>query len=254
MIAMNNAIGRFAPVAMLAALTAACSNTTPPTKFERTGEIIALSGGDAGAGSACIACHGLDGGGDGRLSPRLAGLDIGYIHQQLENYASGRRHHPQMSWIADKLDWDARGKVAAFYAGLPVPPLREETGGPMADRASIAAACDPAIVRLYHEGDTQRGIVACASCHGEDGAGVGQGNPPLAGQPAPYLAEQLRRWRDGERHGDALGQMTRISRRLHAAEVEPLSDYSARLAGGRNRPGSPAACPPARRPYPRSGA
>src|SRR5690606_23988349 len=92
--------------------------------FRATGETIAMSGGDAGAAAACFTCHGIEGEGDGRLSPRLAGLDAGYLHRQLDDYASGRREHEAMRAIAKKLTAADRSKVASYYAALP-PPLSE---------------------------------------------------------------------------------------------------------------------------------
>src|SRR3546814_10439545 len=72
-------------------------------RFKRTGHLIALSGGDAGAPNACFACHGLSGEGNGAGAPRLAGLDMGYMARQLEGYAAGLRLHPEMEAIARRL-------------------------------------------------------------------------------------------------------------------------------------------------------
>lgn len=236
-----------AAIALMA--LAACDEAEPvaPSVFEATGELIALSGGDAGAVGACVTCHGLQGQGDGNLSPRLAGLDAGYIARQLEYFSAGQRRHPQMSWIAARLDWRARVKVANHYAALPVP--EEEEG----EFLSVAA-CSPAIARLYQQGDAVREIEACAVCHGANARGVGAGNPPLAGQPAPYLVRQLENWRSGERYGDPLDAMTHVSRLLSAAELVPLAEYSAHLTDANGRREPRAICPLTRRRDPRSGA
>lgn len=233
---------QFAPLGALAlaasGLVAACSEPhAAPDTFEATGEIIALSGGEAGAANACVTCHGLQGQGDGNLVPRLAGLDAGYIARQLIFYDEGQRRHPQMSWIAGRLDAVDREKVSAYYSDLPWP--MDE----MHDATIVPEACSADIAQLYLTGDPNRDIPGCASCHGPDGMGDGAGNPPLAGQPAPYLEKQLEMWRSGERYGDPLGTMTRISRALDPAELRPLADYSAHLRDGRNRQGPPAACP-----------
>lgn len=222
-----------------------CGNVAPePNRFEQSGEIIALSGGEAGADGACVTCHGLEGEGDRALVPRLAGLDPGYIVRQLELYDAGQRSDPQMRWIAGRLDNAARMKLAEHYSELPAhaaDDLRK-------------LRCVPEISELYHRGDPARGLPSCASCHGDDGRGVGRGNPPLAGQPAAYLERQLRHWRAGRRYGDPLGAMRRISQHLHEEELAPLADYSAGLTDDRIRPELRAACPPARRADPRSGA
>jgi len=222
-------------LAALALLSAACAQEEQVGRFETSGELIALSGADAGARGACILCHGLDGGGDGNLVPRLAGLDQGYLARQLEFYAEGQRRHEQMVWISDHLDWPARQQVAEYYSAMPVPPT------PAAWRPD-AQACTRPIAALYHVGDASRGLQACATCHGHDGLGVGEGNPPLAGQPAPYLAHQLEAWRNGERYGDPLGVMTHVSRLLAEPEVKALAGYSSALQGANQYPELPAAC------------
>jgi cytochrome c553 len=229
------------------ALPAGCSLPHRADAFEQTGEILALSGGDAGARGSCVTCHGLQGEGDGNLVPRLAGLDRGYFARQMEYFGGGHRRHPQMAWIAGRLDWPARQKLAEYYAKLPVP-----ESGP-AWRPD-EAACSPAIAALYHRGDPSRGLEACATCHGADGLGVGAGNPAVAGQPAPYLAEQLRAWRAGERYGDPLRAMTHVSRLLADQEVSAVAGYSSALRGATPYPALPAACQETRRPDPRSGA
>ena len=186
---------------------AACDSTPGRTDraFSRTGQVIAMSGGAGGAANACFTCHGLQGQGDGAAAPRLAGLDSGYLQKQMEDYASGLRPDDQMTRIAKALDADSRRAVADYYAAMPAP-----AGG--------AATLAPAI---YLRGDPARGIVACAACHGANGEGSGDGgNPEVAGQPYPYLLEQLHRWKAGDRRNDPRGVM--------AAAVRPLSDPEAR--------------------------
>lgn len=202
--------------------------------FGATGETIAFSGGAAGPTGACSTCHGVAGQGDGDRAPRIAGLDRGYALRQLENFASGARRHPQMQWIAGRLDSDAREKVTTYYAGL--------TWG---SAASSAAGCSGATI--YHEGVPARGIASCSSCHGANGLG-NAGNPPLAGQPAPYLAHQLAAWASGERYGDANGTMTAISRALHPRYRQAVAAYAASLADDGDDRSVRATCPRTRRP------
>ena len=190
-------------------LAAACDATPCQTDraFTANGQIIAMSGGPGGAANACFTCHGLDGGGDGLAAPRLAGMDAGYLQKQMEDYASGLRPDDSMGRIARALDQKARQQVTAYYAALPSPPDPEGPARPA-----------PAI---YLTGDTQRGIVACAACHGLRGEGAGRGgNPRIAGQPYAYTLEQIDRWKSGARRNDPRGVM--------AAAVKSLSDPEAR--------------------------
>lgn len=211
-------------------------------RFTATGELIALSGGDAGATNACTTCHGLDGRGNGAGTPRLAGLDRGYIAAQLEAYASGRRKHPEMEAIARKLTSAQQGTVSAYYAAMPFVPAPPKSRRPA--HASI----------LYHRGDPARGLASCASCHGAHGEGVGPANPPLGAQPAAYLAEQLDQWRASRRRNDPENVMLRISQALSRPESVALAAYAGALPGGLPRRESPAASRAAHRGDSRNGA
>lgn len=234
-------------VAALAALFAAalpgCSDqveTTSADRFRQTGELIAWSGGNAGAANACFTCHGVKGNGNGAGSPRLAGLGVGYIERQLEAYASGERQHESMAWIARRLSQRDRWAVSAYYAALdPTVSATPPVGPPPA---------------LWVRGDPSRGLQSCASCHGMDGQGWGPANPPLAGQPAAYLSEQIERWRQAKRRTDPGNIMLRISQKLTRAEAEALSAYAASLPAGPPSPEPAAAFPAGRRDDPRSDA
>lgn len=218
---------------------AACSGVERARQpFAATGELLALSGGDAGAENACFGCHGLNGEGNGAGAPRLAGLDRGYIARQLEFYAEGLRQHPQMHAISRRLSWQDRNRLGAYY---------ERMSGPV-------VTAPPPAPSLWMVGDPARGIGACAACHGPLGEGVGLGNPPLAGQPFGYLAAQHVKWRKGERRGDPMGIMTGISRAMTPAEIEAVSLYAAALPDAARRPARSAASLPARRGDPRNDA
>lgn len=209
------------PLALLvAAALAACAPGVDDYEdpFTATGEVIALSGGDAMAGGACFTCHGINGEGDGADTPRLAGLDAGYIQKQLEDYAADLRPDPVMSPIARRLSHADRARVAAYYGAMP-PALADPLG---ADPALIAQGRT-----LYHQG--LAGHHACAVCHGADGRGLGAGYPPVAGQTAAYTANQLRQWKTGQRRGDPRRQMALVSQALSERQIDAVSAYAASL-------------------------
>lgn len=241
---MMNLRDRLVLASLAAIPLAGCGNVerTSADRFGTTGEVVALSGGDAGAANACIACHGIDGRGNGAGAPRLAGLDRGYQEAQLQAYADGRREHPEMQWIATHLRPEQRQAVSAHYAELPFTAVARAV--PTEGRAA----------RLYQHGDAARGIASCASCHGVRGEGLGGANPPLAGQPASYITEQLERWRHSTRRNDPQNVMLRISRQFSAQESADLADYAAALPGDSRRPGSPEAFREAHRGDPRNDA
>ena len=228
-------------VVAAAMVSAGCAPvaTHSSDRLEQTGQLIALSGAGAGAANACFTCHGLQGTGDGAGTPRLAGLDMGYLERQLEAYADGRRRHAQMGWIAGQLSPAQRELVSAYYSAMPF-------AMPQSGPAQASA--------LYVHGDPARGIAACAGCHGPDGLGMGPANPPLAGQPAPYLAAQLEAWSKGKRRNDPGGVMLRISQLLTPSERAAVSAYAASLPAGLPNPGFPEASLAARRDGPRSDA
>ncbi|RXZ65404.1 c-type cytochrome [Pelagerythrobacter rhizovicinus] len=233
----------FATVAVT--LATGCTDTAPVTgPFEQSGELIALSGGDAGAANACIACHGLDGEGDGKLVPRLAGLDPGYFVRQLELYDVGQRRHAAMEAIAARLSWDNRLAVANHYADMAAP------GAP----GTHAADCTPHARQLVFSGDASRNLPACTTCHGGDLAGAGSGGPPLAWQTAAYNESQLRAWRSGRRYGDPQGAMGEVSRLLHERELRAVAACVSALPDAPGRREPRAASLRERRPDPRSGA
>src|SRR5271169_915115 len=74
---------------------------------------------------------------------------------------------------------------------------------------------------------TARGAVACARCHGFDGASDGSGAfPRLDGQSPQYLAQQLRHFASGARQ-NAL--MQPIAKGLKDDEIDAVAQYYASL-------------------------
>jgi cytochrome c553 len=238
-------LARLAIFSMVAILLSACSQVDrrAADEFTTSGELIALSGGDGGAAYACFTCHGIHGRGNGAGTPRLAGLDRGYMAAQLAAYAGGRRQHPEMATIAGKLSLAQQDAVSAYYAAKPFAPDQSARNLP-----TIEAA------RLYHHGDPVRGLASCASCHGERGEGLGPANPPLGAQPAAYLAEQLDLWRAGKRRSDPQNVMLRISQALSRQQSLDLAAYAAHLPGDLPHPKSRATSPAEHRDGPKNDA
>lgn len=193
-------------------LATACTDrmTLSDDRWGRGGELIAMSGGEGGARHACATCHGARGEGNGFDAPRLAGLPAGYLQKQMEDYAAGLRPHELMRDAARFLDSHERVRVADFYAALPPQALPPATSEPL-------AATTPA---LYAR--------ACQQCHGVEGVGTAYG-PPLNGQPAFYLAQQLQDWQVSKRRNDGRHVMLEVAQQLRPEEVRQLSLYLARI-------------------------
>lgn len=237
---------RFFPPVLAAAALAACGAggrsdgaSEGPDPFSATGELIAWSGGEAGATNACHTCHGLEGQGNAAGAPRIAGLPQGYLVKQLQDYAEGRRSHKAMGWIASRLSPEERQAVSAWYASRPAPEV------------AVGPADSPTGRRLWLAGDPSRELQPCAVCHGVDGQGApAWAGPPLHDQPPEYLAEQLRSWKLGERQNSPEQAMLHVSQRLTEPEIRAVSAYAAALPGRAvsATAAETASSPPERRP------
>lgn len=199
---------------------AACSLAhAAPSADANAGARIAAAGTPAGA-AACAGCHGARGEGTGAF-PHLAGSGAAYLRDQLEALATGKRKNPIMQPIAQALSPEQRTQVAAYYAGLaPVATGVDKSPRDTSDTGAWLAT----------RGRWTDDVPACAQCHGPGGAGVGQSFPPLAGQPATYLAAQLNAWQSGARPPGPLGLMEAIARKLKQTDIQAVSDYYAGLA------------------------
>ncbi len=181
---------------------------------------LALFGGRAGLAAAgdapaCAACHGAAGAGGGAV-PRLAGLPSGYIEAQLRAFKAGTRGDAAMATVAATLDNAAIVELAAAYAALPPPAARVDAGN-----AALIARGE----RLALRGDWDKGLPPCASCHGRRGLGVGAAFPPLAGQPAAYVAKAITAWKSGARHADPLGLMRSVAGHMDDDAVAATAAY-----------------------------
>lgn len=162
---------------------------TQPT-FAQT---MAAPAGDPVAGQAsyavCSACHGAQGEGNKAVNaPKLAGQDPHYLERQLHNYKSGVRGTAdgdtlgmQMAGMAATLATDkAVRDVVAYIGTLPDNPP------------------EPTITGNIRKG--KNFYTTCQFCHGPEGQGYWTMNAPrLSGMSDWYLAEQLRKFRDGVR-------------------------------------------------------
>jgi len=84
--------------------------------------------------------------------------------------------------------------------------------------AAPALAADAAAGRLKAR--------ACAVCHGPIGVSVALDAPNLAGQPARYLATQLRAYRSGARQHEVMSVMAKP---LTDAEIDDLAAWFSSL-------------------------
>lgn len=195
---------------------------------------------------ACTACHGREGraGPDGYY-PRIAGKPAGYLYNQLLHFRDGRRRYGLMAGLLETLSDDYLWEIAQHFASLdvPYPPPQPATApAEVLQRGRVLAL----------EGDADRRVPACASCHGKALTGVLPNVPGLLGLPRDYLNAQLGAWRTGQRRALAPDCMAEIARRLAPDDLSAVTAWLAAEALPRNtRP--VAAHAPAPAPHRRKG-
>jgi len=183
--------------------------------------MMAVAVGDPEAGeqksAVCAACHGMDGNSEIAEWPKLAGQHPDYAARQTRMVRDQLRDVPEMyPMVMDLSDQDI-ADIAAFYA--------EQTLQPgVADEELVELGR-----RIYHDGNHESGVPACAACHGPSGNGIpGAYYPVIRAQHADYTADRLQRYRDGETNGDddpfSL-MMVGVAARLTDEEINAISSY-----------------------------
>lgn len=174
--------------------------------------------------AACTSCHARKDaqgvvGGD-RYFPRIAGKPAGYLYNQLLNFRDGRRQHPLMTWMVDRLPDAYLREIADYYAAqhlpYPAPPVPGASPGVLERGHQLATRGDPALK-----------VPACIACHGERLTGVAPAIPGLAGLPRDYINAQFGAWRNKDRRANAPDCMAAIASRLSLADVSAVSGWLA---------------------------
>ena len=171
----------------------------------------------------CAACHGADGNSALPANPVLAGQHADYTLKQLMNFK------PQSGKSAER----PNAVMAGMVANLSMEDMRDLASFFESNKSRPRAARDPELVRLgqaiYRGGILAKGVAACTSCHGPNGAGVPALFPRLAGQYAEYSAAQLKSFRSGERANDPNRAMRAVAEKLSDKEIAAVAEYIAGL-------------------------
>lgn len=167
----------------------------------------------------CTACHGADGNSAIPANPVIAGQHAWYAFKQLTNFKSeggkpAERPSPVMTAIVAGLSRDDMANLSLYFSG---------------QEAKPRTARDPELVKLgqaiYRGGILKKGVAACSSCHGPDGAGVPAQFPRLAGQHAQYTVGELKRFRSGERKNDPGRMMQLTAEKLSDQEMAAVAQF-----------------------------
>jgi cytochrome c553 len=196
----------FAIFALLADATTLLSAQTIPPDVQKAAEEKAVN--------LCSTCHGPRGISTSPEFPILAAQRKGYLAAQIDAFRKQTRAekdaHDFMWGIAGRLDEKIIDGIAAYYAAQPSAPGQTD---------------DPTLVakgkELFDKGLIDRGIPACASCHGANGEGIAD-FPRLAGQHAKYVAKQLTYIQTLTR---AAPVMHGIVKDLAPAEIQAVAAY-----------------------------
>ena len=183
--------------------------------------MMAVAVGDPEAGeeksAVCAACHSLDGNSEIPEWPKLAGQHADYAARQTRMVRDQVRDVPEMYPMVMNLSDQDIADIAAFYA--------EQTLQPgVADEELVELG-----QRIYHDGNRETGVPACAACHGPSGEGIpGAYYPLIRAQHADYTADRLQRYRGGETNGDDdpfSAMMVGVAARLTDEEINAVSSY-----------------------------
>ncbi len=185
---------------------------------------------------ACNSCHGATGLGDDNLgTPRLAGQIYLFLVKQLDDYASDKRQDTTMFVMnanSKALSQQDRRDVSAYMNSMgrvfSGKSLQKASGG--SDMAALKeSGVDVGVSHLgkvaVGYGILERGVPACASCHGHNGRGVDPMYPRIGEQKFGYLVNQLKKFRDGSRTNDVMGQMQAVAKNMTDEDILNVATF-----------------------------
>jgi cytochrome c553 len=165
---------------------------------------------------ACASCHGAGGNSTINTNPKLAGQIDNYLHKQLVDFTTPARNQPVMTTYAKMLSEDEKKNIAAYLA------TQQPKQGAARNKDTLELGR-----KIYRGGIADRGVAACASCHGATGSGIPAQYPRLAGQHQDYTVAQLQAFKTGGRSNSP--QMSTLAKRLSDDEMKAVADYIAGL-------------------------
>jgi cytochrome c553 len=146
--------------------------------------------------------------------PHLAGQKADYLQVAMREYKDGKRGHAALQELVSQMSDEEGGNVAAYYASLE--PARPKPS----TRPARPAEPDP-----FAAGEAASAV--CAGCHGEDGNGIVEGAPSLAGQQPEYLQAALESYKNGARPEPTMSSLVAD---LDRATMESLALFYASQA------------------------
>jgi cytochrome c553 len=197
----------------LVVLAAGCANPTRSRQLnnpEVSGETLAMQ--------VCSNCHGLRGVATSPNFPNLAAQQSAYVVGELTSFRDRHRRDPagfEYMWGISRHLSDAQIQALADYYSAQPPARAAFASTPEALAAGRT---------LFTQGAGDRGIPACASCHGERGQGAGA-IPRLAGQHADYVVKQLGIFHRSADERPLGSVMTTVGHQLTPADIAVVAAF-----------------------------
>ena len=199
----------------LAAPVTAPANAAGAVKVDRARGGVLYQEGDTARGlPSCLSCHGAAGNSSIVANPKLAGQFATYTHKQLVDFTTPNRQQPVMTTFAKMLTDAEKKDIAAWLA------TQQHKPGAAKNKDTVELGR-----KIYRGGIAERGVAACASCHGATASGIPAQYPRLAGQHQDYTSAQLDAFKTGVRKNSP--QMTTLAQRMSSEEMKAVADYIA---------------------------
>lgn len=169
---------------------------------------IASAEGDISRGEelsqTCLGCHGAPGFRNASpvyRVPMIGGQYASYIVSALKAYKNKERSHPTMQAQAASLTDQDMQDIATYFESL--------SGKTRVIKKSQAAA-------------GEKLAVTCAGCHGQDGNGVNDQFPKIAGQYDDFIERALLDYKSGKRQNAI---MSGFAANLSKQDIKALSHW-----------------------------
>jgi cytochrome c553 len=200
--------------ALAGAASAAEAHPAPAKADPAKGGTLYESGDNARGIPACVSCHGAGGNSTIVANPKLGGQVQAYVYKQLVDFTTPERMQPVMSTYAKMLSDDEKKNIAAWLA------TQQPKPGAAKNKDTVELGR-----KIYRGGIADKGVAACASCHGAGGAGMPIQYPRIAGQHQDYTLAQLQAFKSEGRKNSP--QMATLAKRMSDDEMKAVADYIA---------------------------
>ena len=206
----------FVATLALSGIAGAAEAQRPAKPDAAKGATLYDSGDTARGLPACLSCHGANGNSTIAANPKLSNQIEAYTHKQLVDFTTPQRVNPVMTTYAKMLSDEEKRNVAAYLA------MQKAKQGAAKNKDTVDLGR-----KIYRGGIAEKGVAACASCHGAAAGGIPLQYPRLAGQHQDYTTAQLEAFKNGGRKNSI--QMSTLAQRMSPEEMKAVADYIAGL-------------------------